>query len=595
MSGAKAWYGRVRAWPIVVHASSPEPALLESTRPMPASEEIPPPPSLVTAALGAEACLAVLVRDGRADLGRAGLLRGPARELADAFGPAAREDEVSRWLLAHGAADAADAAADARRFLAELRRLDPARASAAEPGAPERARELSTASIPESTAAKSEAVLEPEAWTRLARAVLSAGHRLRFRAHGRSMRPFLPHGSLLEVEPRAFERVRLGEVVLHAAPRAPLVAHRVVGRSGGRTDGALLTRGDSNARLDRVSAADFLGVVVARESGGEWRAVSSGPTRWLGLALGLGYRALVACARALVLRPLRGTFAGPSLVRAGLRGGLGLTSRALLVLERAAVRTRRPLDVLRAALLSTDEKDLERTRLYRRRAIQEFTALDENVRSGLTLLEEVLLARHPLVTGRVLVLGCGPGRECLVLARRGCSVTGLDREPEMLARARALAAEAGLPIRYLAGEAMDFRLEGESFEAVVIFSGLYNMLLPRARRVAMLRASAAQLVPGGRVLVTFLAAYRWPGDEPGPGKHVLEALNPAHERGDLYLLNEAIHVFPREEDIAEEAREAGLETLELFRDQRAYDRPSGQVRGYAVLGRPTAGASGATR
>ena len=523
--------------------------------------------ALVTAAVDGDACLAVLVRDGRAELARAGLLRGSARELAQALGPAAGEGEVARWLLARGAEDEDAAHADARRFLDELAGLDPARGGATgAPAAPGR-------NGPE---------LEPEAWTRLARAVLAGGHRLRFRAHGRSMRPFLPHGSLLEVEPRAFERVRLGEVVLHATARAPLVAHRVIGRERG----ALLLRGDSNALVSAVEPRDFLGVVVARESGGRWRPVSSGPARWLGLASGLGYRCLVGCARVLVLHPLRGTFGRRSLVRASLRGALRLASTALLHCERAAIRLRRPLDVLRAALYSTEEKDAERTRLYRRNAIQEFTALEENVRSGLTLLEEVLLARHPLAGGNVLVLGCGPGRECLVLARRGCTVTGLDREPGMLARARELARAAGLEIRYVEGEAADFRIEGGPFDAVVVFSGLYNMLLPRGRRVRMLLRAREHLAPGGRVLVTFLAAYRWPGEGPAaPGKHALESLNPAHERGDQYLLNESIHVFPRDEDVAEEARAAGLETVELFRDQRAYDRPAGQVRGFAVLRR----------
>src|SRR5262245_40436331 len=526
--------------------------------------------ALVTTPLDADACLAVLVREGRAELGRAGLLRGTARELALALGPAADEAAAAHWLLGHGAPDEAVARVDARRFLAELGRLDPTR-NGGEPPA-------SLACVRQTEGRE----IEPEVWTRLARAVLGGGHRLRFRAHGRSMRPFLPHGSLLEVEPRAFERVRLGEVVLHAQQRAPLVAHRVVGRRGG----ALLLRGDSNARLDQVQPQDVLGVVVARESGGRWRRVSSGAERWLGLASGLAYRVLVGCARVLVLRPLRWTFGGRSAVRASLRGILRLASGALVLLERAAIRARRPLDVLRAALFSTPEKDEERTRLYRKRAIQDFTAQEENVRSGLTLLEEVLLARHPLVQGKVLVLGCGPGRECLVLARRGCDVTGLDREPGMLERARELARTAGLPIRYVEGEAGDFRVEGGPFDAVVIFSGLYNMLLPRARRVRMLAAAREHLGPGGRVLVTFLSAYVWPGEgPPPPGKHVLEALNPEHERGDRYLLNESIHVFPHHDDVSAEAREAGLETVELFRDQRAYDRPAGQVRGYAVLRR----------
>jgi 2-polyprenyl-3-methyl-5-hydroxy-6-metoxy-1,4-benzoquinol methylase len=202
----------------------------------------------------------------------------------------------------------------------------------------------------------------------------------------------------------------------------------------------------------------------------------------------------------------------------------------------------------------------------------------------------MLLARHPLPAGKALVLGCGPGRECLALARRGCAVTGLDRDRGMLDRARDLAAAAGLAVRYVTAEATDFDVDGGPFDIAVIFSGLYNMVQPRARRIAMLAACARHLRPDGRVFLTFLSAYVAPGVLPMPrGKRFLEAMNPDHQHGDIYLVNEAVHIFPRAGDIANEARVAGLETLDVFRDQRAYDRASGQVRGYAVLRRPHPG------
>ncbi len=540
---------------------------------------------VISAPAEGDARLAVVVREGAADLARAALLRGTGARIVAELGPELSEDAVAGWLEAHGAASAEQARRDARAFLGELAppEGEPGASGGAGRADSSAARGTEASSGPPNGSAAARGSVPPAAWIALARAVLADGRKLRFRARGRSMRPLVPHGSLLEVESRPFERVRLGEVTLHSFPTAPLVAHRVVGRRGG----ALLTRGDSNARIEAVPREAYLGVVVARETGGGWKRVSSGPARWLGLATGLSYRVAVGLARTLVLRPLRATYAGHSVLRAFLRGLLRLASASLLFLERAAIRARRPPDVLRAALLSTAEKDADRTRLYARSAIQEFTALEENVRSGLTLLEEVCLARHPLPPGQALVLGCGPGRECLVLARAGFDVTGIDREAGMLVRARQLAREAGLAIRYLPGEASDFEVEGGPFDLVVIFSGLYNMVLPRERRVRMLAAARRHLRPGGSVLVTFLSAYVHPHEEPAPGgKHVLEAMNPDHERGDLYLLNEAVHVFPRGEDVAEEAAEAGLETVDLFRDQRAYDRPAGQVRGYAVLRRP---------
>jgi hypothetical protein len=122
---------------------------------------------------------------------------------------------------------------------------------------------------------------------------------------------------------------------------------------------------------------------------------------------------------------------------------------------------------------------------------------------------------------------------------------------------------------------------------VVVFSGLYDMILPRAARVRTLSNAARHLRPGGKVLVTFLSAYAAPdAPPPAPGKTFLEALNPEHERGDVFLLNEVVHVFPSAEHVAAEARDAGLVPLFVGRDQRAYDRAPGRVKSYAVLEKP---------
>jgi SAM-dependent methyltransferase len=283
--------------------------------------------------------------------------------------------------------------------------------------------------------------------------------------------------------------------------------------------------------------------------------------------------------RWLVIRPLRDV----ALLRRGCLRALRMLSGFLRRVERAASRARSPLDVARAGLMTTREKDSDRRALYARSAVREFTALDENIAAGLTLIEEIAASRHLRPPARVLVLGCGPGRESLALARAGFTVTGLDREPGMLARARALAASAGLEIRFVQGEATGFAL-GELFDCVIAFSGLYNMLLPGSARIDLLRGARAHLEPGGQIVLTFLSDYVAPGSPPPlPAAGVLQAINRDHEAGDRYLLNEAVHVFPRADDVAAEAAAAGLAVKILFCDQRAYDRAARQVRGYAVL------------
>jgi SAM-dependent methyltransferase len=237
--------------------------------------------------------------------------------------------------------------------------------------------------------------------------------------------------------------------------------------------------------------------------------------------------------------------------------------------------------------MTPPEKDADRSGLYQSKAVQQFTGLDENLDAGLTLIEEVLLNRHQQPPGKALVLGCGPGRECAALARRGFEVTGLDREPGMLEMARALMTREDVDARFVVGEADGFDLPGEVFSTVFVFSGLYNMLLPRSRRVDLLKSGYRHLEPGGRLLVTFLSDYVRPDSAPPVEKgSVWSSINPSHQEGDLYLINEAVHIFPHPDRFEAEAREAGFQIDSLFRDQRAYDRATRQVRGYAVLVRP---------
>ena len=50
-----------------------------------------------------------------------------------------------------------------------------------------------------------------------------------------------------------------------------------------------------------------------------------------------------------------------------------------------------------------------------------------------------------------------------------------------------------LKLDLISGEAHEFEVDGEPFDVVVVFSGLYNMILPRAWRVSLLRSAARHL------------------------------------------------------------------------------------------------------
>lgn len=533
--------------------------------------------------------LLVPILDGIGDLSRAASLQAHARELWRQLRTGASPSVLSEWLAHTAGISSERARADVAAFLRDLEKhgilTGPVRQDDSGAGAEDtlvsRIRQVDAVDeVPEIAAlvepSQSGATLEL-----LVRAVVDAGFRVRFVAHGLSMRPQLPHGSMLEVSPRGFEDLRIGDIALYSTPQHRLVAHRLVGCRGG----VWLARGDSAARLDHVDPVALIGVVTARvESDGRSTSLDHRMPRLRGLISGFFHRCRTAALRLFFVRPLRAS----SWLRRLLRACFAFVSRVLRSLETRSTRLRRRIDVGRAALMSEDEKDHDRRQLYSRKSIQDFTALDENVEAGLTMIEELLLRRHPIVAGCALVLGCGPGRESVALAKLGFDVTGIDREDAMLDHARALAARESVDARFLRGEVDAFDLDVERFETVVIFSGLYNMLLPRSRRVAMLRQAFRHLHPGGRVLVTFLSDYCTPG-RPAPPRQasgVWSAVNPEHEEGDLYLWNEAVHIFPHSEQIEAEARSAGFTVDTLFRDQRAYDRSARQVRGYAILVRP---------
>jgi len=99
---------------------------------------------------------------------------------------------------------------------------------------------------------------------------------------------------------------------------------------------------------------------------------------------------------------------------------------------------------------------------------------------------------------RVLDLGSGAGTDSLVAAQMVAAdgqVTGIDMTPEMLAKARAAAAEMGATnVEFVEGDVQELPFPDESFDVVIsngvidlapdkgaVFSELHRVLAPRGR------------------------------------------------------------------------------------------------------------------
>jgi len=128
------------------------------------------------------------------------------------------------------------------------------------------------------------------------------------------------------------------------------------------------------------------------------------------------------------------------------------------------------------------------------------------LRAGQRRLDVLTEAMLPPLAGlRVLHLQCHFGRDTLVLAGRGAEVTGVDFSPPAIAAAQALAAELGLPARFVLSDVYGAPAalpEPASFDLVFTTWGTIGWLPDIA---AWARLVAGFLRPGGRLL--FLDAH----------------------------------------------------------------------------------------
>jgi SAM-dependent methyltransferase len=167
---------------------------------------------------------------------------------------------------------------------------------------------------------------------------------------------------------------------------------------------------------------------------------------------------------------------------------------------------------------------------------------------------------------RVLVVGCGSGRDLIPLLEQGCRAEGLEPVAQCADVARARLAARGLSAPVYTADIATATLTGRY--DVVIFSWLcYGYIPTRARRVATLARVREYLAPGGRVLISYLPAQPPPRRLPWRLARLASWLSRADwrpEYGDVFIARHDTgcihyeHQFQPAE-IEAEARAAGYE------------------------------------
>jgi 2-polyprenyl-3-methyl-5-hydroxy-6-metoxy-1,4-benzoquinol methylase len=105
---------------------------------------------------------------------------------------------------------------------------------------------------------------------------------------------------------------------------------------------------------------------------------------------------------------------------------------------------------------------------------------------------------------RILDIGCGTGRHAIELAKRGYRVTGIDLSETLIGKARAKAAEAGVQVDLIRGDARDSHFEREFDLVIMICEGAFSLMETDEMNYRILANAARALKPGGKLIFTTL-------------------------------------------------------------------------------------------
>lgn len=152
-------------------------------------------------------------------------------------------------------------------------------------------------------------------------------------------------------------------------------------------------------------------------------------------------------------------------------------------------------------LLRRDALDRMTQQSYRERALY----VDDTYNaSGLFDWERQAVAQHFHAGSRLLLPGCGGGRELVALARDGFRVDAFDPNEDYVALAASTLRKQGLPGRALPAPPGTLPAELERvYDGAIVGWGMYTHVIDRDARVALLRELHDRLIDDAPLLLSF--------------------------------------------------------------------------------------------
>ena len=243
-------------------------------------------------------------------------------------------------------------------------------------------------------------------------------------------------------------------------------------------------------------------------------------------------------------------------------GPRGLLVGSLCGLARALERGATASTYVAAGLLRWDALGRHMAENWRQFGL---TQTEPDVADGLFAWEKDFYGRFMTPGERILVVGCGGGRDLVPLLEQGYRVEGLEPVAACARMASERLTARGLTAEIHVADIATAALPGPY--DVMIFSWFCYSYLPlRAHRVAVLRRTREHLAGGGRILISYVLAPPVVRRLPWRLARLAAQLSRSDwrpEPGDAFMARAdtgCIHYEHRfrPEEIEAEAREAGL-------------------------------------
>jgi SAM-dependent methyltransferase len=131
-----------------------------------------------------------------------------------------------------------------------------------------------------------------------------------------------------------------------------------------------------------------------------------------------------------------------------------------------------------------------------------YATADGSVAAGLEEWEDRVYREMLRPSDRVLLVGCGRGRDLIALLRLGFEVIGLEQSPMLAGEAREHLRRLGLTAVVIA-ETVESYVTDTTYDAVVFSLYMYSYIIGTAPRVVVLTRARERLSPQGRIIISY--------------------------------------------------------------------------------------------